>query len=145
VNTIQNGNLIAGTQTVSVVILSLGMAQTTHALLGLMFTMMIRQTANAVIRVSMNVQWIYRRLMMKYFRVKQTSRRDSVLGCVRPVNNHKENLSGFVGETSLEPNSFGYFSLTGNNGIIIVVQNELLEPAEEFDYETCQEYEKVML
>ena len=80
---------------------------------------------------------------MKYYKVKQTSRTDQVFGAVRPVSDYKENLSGFVGRNQLDSLPFGYISLESKTGVILEVKKEFLESVEEFDYETCQEYEKV--
>ena len=80
---------------------------------------------------------------MSYYKVKQTSRTDQIFGAVRPVSDHKENFSGFVGRNQLDSLPFTYISLESKTGVIVEVRKEFLEDAEEFDYETCQEYEKV--
>jgi hypothetical protein len=80
---------------------------------------------------------------LKYFKVKQTSRTDQIFGAVRPVSDHKENLSGFVGRNQLDSLPFGYMRLESKAGLAIEIKKELIEAVEEFDYETCQEYQKV--
>jgi len=80
---------------------------------------------------------------MKYFKVKQISRTDQIFGAVRPVGDHTKNFSGFVGRNQLDSLPFTYISLESKTGVIVEVKKEFLEDAEEFDYETCQEYEKV--
>ena len=81
---------------------------------------------------------------MKYYRVKETARRDGVLGAITPVEDVTKNISGFVGRNQLDSLPFGYINLEGKNGLILEVKKEFLEDVEEFDYETCKEYRKVI-
>ena len=80
---------------------------------------------------------------MTYHAVKESTRMDSVFGCVKPVADPTKNLSGFVGRNQLDSLPFGYMRLESKAGLAIEIKKELIEAVEEFDYETCQEYEKV--
>lgn len=80
---------------------------------------------------------------MRYYKISQQSG-NGIFSCIKKVGKHCDGIKGFVGCNKKDDLPFGYMRITHKNGLWLEVQRRLLEEVEEFDYETCPDYEKVI-
>lgn len=81
---------------------------------------------------------------MRYFKVKDV-KGNGPFTCITRSDARRHGLGGFVGVNKKDDLPFGYLELIHKNGLRITMRRDLLKEVEEFDYETCVDYEKVIL